>query len=216
MWQSRGLKVTRDDRGSACLKGFSEQGLVSCGSRAEAPKRPEPQGAFLTFSWDSPPSPALPCLDPPADGSQNVPQTHASCWHGPHRCPHWPAPAEACLAASPSGPFAGLEDVPSGLFSCEGNWERKARCEWNGSLWAQNKREGRQSDWKLAFLLNILQLQRAEATGKDQKTWDSWTGPLGLTELQFWTNSAVAERGTFGTIDRILSEWTEFPSPHSC
>ena len=153
------------------------------------------------------PCPALPCLDPPADGSQNVPQTHVSCWHGPHCRTHWPAPAAACLAASPSGPFAGLEAVPSGLFSCEGNWERKARCEWNGSLWAQNKREGRQSDWKLAFLLNILQLQRAEATGKDQKTWDSWTGPLGLTEFQFWTNSAVAGRGTFGPIVRILSEW---------
>lgn len=58
MCQSRGLKVTRVDRGSAWLKGLSEQGLVCCGSRAEGPKRPEPRG----HSSHSPASPPpLPC-----------------------------------------------------------------------------------------------------------------------------------------------------------
>ena len=159
----------------------------------------EPPEAWAT--WGAPhvllraPLPCLALSGPPQQmAPRMLPKTHVSCWHGPHCCRRWPAPAVACLAASPSGPFAGLEAVPSGLFSCEGNWGRKARCGWNGSLWAQNKREGRQSYRKLAFLLSILQLQRAEATGKDQKTWDSWTGPLGLTEFQFWTNSAVAGR----------------------
>lgn len=97
--------------------------------------------------------PALLCLSGPTNRWLLRPcllRTHGSCRHDPHCCParfpcsrHRSVPAAACQATGPSGPFAGLKDVPSGLFSLEGNWGLKAQCGWNDGLWAQHKRGGK-------------------------------------------------------------------------
>lgn len=121
--------------------------------------------------WETTPSLPCPVWTPQQTAPRMFPQTHVSCWHGPHPLPALASPCwRKPSGRKPQQAFCRPGRCPFWSLFLWGNWERKARCEWNGSLWAENKREGRQSDWKLAFLLNILQLQRAEATGKDQKT----------------------------------------------
>ena len=146
MDQSSGLKVTREGQGLSLTKVIPEQRGWSAVAAEQRGLRGLSNMGRSSHSPENPP--ALPCPAPSGPPSRWLPRmvpsrTHVSCWHDPQCCRHWPAPAAACLAASPSGPFAGLKDVPSGLFSCEGNRGLKAQCGWNGSLSAQNKREGR-------------------------------------------------------------------------
>lgn len=146
--------------------------------RAEDSKLPQRDGLSLTKAslssdtvrsdssraeGDRDAEPRLPCHVPPAPTSRwlprvGPPRTHGSCWHDPQCCPRcFPCfprqsvPTVACWATGPSRPFAGLNDILSGLFSFEGNWGLKAQCGWNGSLWAQHKRGEKQELLKVGI-----------------------------------------------------------------